>query len=90
MSCDSPERKGSSIMNNIDLIRPAGGPIERVMNDLKVAASRRLNKAYPEENGRTRWTRHGSTRHLWREDAFDEKVRYVLDGQGDVIERFPK
>ena len=76
--------------NHVHVILTAGGPIERVMNDLKTAASRRLNKAFPAEDGRTRWTRHGSTRYLWQEEALDEKVRYVLDGQGDVMERFPE
>jgi hypothetical protein len=55
----------------------------------KTAASRRLNKIYPDEDGRKRWTRHGSTRYLWTEEAVAEKVVYVLDGQGEPMERFP-
>ena len=68
--------------NHVHIVVTAGGPPERVMNDMKTAASRRLNKAYPGENGRTRWTRHGSTLYLWTEEAVAEKVRYVLDEQG--------
>src|SRR5438552_18576243 len=40
--------------NHVHVIVKADGPIERVMNDLKTAASRRLNKAFPDEEGRTR------------------------------------
>ncbi len=60
------------------------------MNDFKTAASRHLNKAYPAENGRTRWTRHGSTLYLWTEEAVAQKVHYVLDEQGEPMERYPE
>ena len=59
------------------------------MNDLKTAASRWLNKAFPTERNRTRWTRHGSTRYLWTEDEVAYKVDYVLNGQGEPLDRFP-
>ena len=75
---------------HVHVVVTAGGPPERVMNDIKTAASRRLNKAYPGENGRTRWTRHGSTRYLWTDDAVAEKVRYVLEEQGEPMERSPQ
>ncbi len=75
--------------NHIHIIATANGPPERVMNDFKTAASRCLNKAFPAEHGRTRWTRHGSTRYLWTEEAVAEKVRYVLDEQGEPMERYP-
>jgi hypothetical protein len=59
------------------------------MNDFKTAASRCLNKAFPDERDRTRWTRHGSTRYLWTEEAVADKVHYVLHEQGEPMERFP-
>ena len=59
------------------------------MNDIKSAASRRLNKAFPAEQQRCRWTRHGSTRYLWTEEAVAEKVHYVLHKQGELMEHFP-
>ena len=76
--------------NHIHVVLTASGAPERVMNDLKTAASRRLNKAFPDEHGRTRWTRHGSTRYLWTESAVAQKVRYVLDEQGDPMACFPE
>jgi REP element-mobilizing transposase RayT len=75
--------------NHVHLVVTADGPPERILNDFKSAASRRLNKAFPAERERTRWTRHGSTRYLWTEGVVAEKVRYVLDEQGEPMERFP-
>ena len=76
--------------NHVHVILSAAGTAERVMNDLKTAASRRLNKAFPDDSRRTRWARHGSTRYLWTEDEVAEKVRYVLEEQGDPMHRFPE
>jgi REP element-mobilizing transposase RayT len=75
--------------NHVHVVVTAEGPPERVMNDFKAAASRHLNRAFPAERDRTRWTRHGSTRYLWTEDALAEKVQYVLYEQGEPMERFP-
>jgi REP element-mobilizing transposase RayT len=76
--------------NHVHVVVTAPGEPERVMNDLKTAASRRLNKAFPAERDRTRWTRHGSTRYLWTEEAISEKVHYVVHGQGEPMARFPE
>jgi REP element-mobilizing transposase RayT len=76
--------------SHVHIVVTADGSPERVMNDFKAAASRRLNKAFPDEDGRTRWTRHGSTRYLWTEEAVAQKVGYVLDEQGEPMERYPE
>jgi len=75
--------------NHIHVVVSAGATPERVMNDLKTAASRRLNQAFPDERGRPRWARHGSTRYLWSEDEVAYKVDYVLNGQGEPMDRYP-
>ncbi|HYT94126.1 MAG TPA: transposase [Gemmataceae bacterium] len=93
--CEIARRKGWVLhavhvrSNHLHLIVTAEGSPERVLNDFKTAASRRLNKAFPAERDRARWTRHGSTRYLWTEEAVAEKVHYVLEGQGEPMERFP-
>ena len=93
--CEIARRKGWALhaahvrSNHVHIVATAQGPPERVMNDFKTAASRRLNKAFPGERNRRRWTRHGSTRYLWTEGAVAEKVHYVLDGQGEPLERYP-
>src|SRR6476620_8328800 len=54
--------------NHVHTVVRADKSVERVMNDFKAAASKQLNLAFPEEVGRKRWTRHGSTRYLWTEE----------------------
>jgi REP element-mobilizing transposase RayT len=93
--CEIARRKGWILhavhvrSNHVHVVVTATMSPERVMNDLKTAASRRLNKAFPDERERTRWTRHGSTRYLWTEAVVAEKVHYVLNSQGEPMERFP-
>jgi hypothetical protein len=55
---------------------------ERVMNDLKAWATRRLVEAGLRPQGSRIWVRHGSTRYLWSQEAADAACAYVLDGQG--------
>lgn len=61
---------------------------ERVMNDLKSFASRRLNDAGLDEPDHKRWARHGSTRWLWKREDVAAAIRYVVDGQGDAMAVF--
>lgn len=72
--------------NHIHIVITAlGKEVERVMNELKAAISRKMNRAYPTEASQTRWTRHGSTRYLWKEDGVAAAVHYVLHGQGEPM-----
>jgi REP element-mobilizing transposase RayT len=67
------------------VLTAAGVDIDRVMNDLKAAASFRLNRAYPVDRGRTYWTRHGSTRYVWNETQLAAAIDYVLNQQGEPM-----
>jgi hypothetical protein len=58
---------------------------ERVMNDLKSFASRRLNERGLDGRDRKRWARHGSTRWLWKREEVSAARQYVVDGQGDPM-----
>ena len=93
--CEIAQRKGWMLhaahvrSNHVHLVVTVEGTPERILNDFKTAVSRRLNKVFPAERDRTRWTRHGSTRYLWTEETVLEKVHYVLEGQGEPLERFP-
>src|SRR5271170_2995546 len=51
--------------NHVHVLVEAEARPERVMNDLKSYASRRLNQLGLDEADRKRWARHGSTRWLW-------------------------
>ncbi len=58
---------------------------EKIMNDFKSYASRALNNAGFENSDRKRWTRHGSTRYLWKNNDIENAIRYVLHEQGDPM-----
>jgi REP element-mobilizing transposase RayT len=61
---------------------------EKVMMDLKAWCSRRLREGCQETADQDRWTQHGSTRYLNDENSFHAAVNYVLDCQGDPMERY--
>lgn len=62
---------------------------ERMMNDFKAYASRALNRAGFDSPDRRRWTRHGSTRYIYDEKHLAAVINYVLNKQGDPMERWP-
>ena len=56
------------------------------MQAFKAYASRLLNA---HESARIRrWTRHGSTRYLWKTKDVEGAARYVVDGQGEPMAVF--
>ena len=55
---------------------------EQIMNTIKSYASRHLNKAKLDCNRVNRWTRHGSTRYLWKEAEVEATIQYVVNEQG--------
>jgi len=61
---------------------------ERIMNELKVYASRELNRLGCDEPGRRRWARHGSTRWLWKDEEAQRAIQYVVDEQGEPMALF--
>jgi len=73
--------------NHLHVVVAAADRPEKVMSDLKAWASRRLREAFGEEADRDRWTQHGSTRWLNDEAALASAIEYVLDHQGDPMER---
>ena len=75
--------------NHVHVVVRAGEMIERVLSAFKAAATRCLNKAYPQERSRKHWTRHGSTRYLMTDEQVAEKVTYTLDEQGEPMQRYP-
>jgi REP element-mobilizing transposase RayT len=54
----------------------------RVMSDMKARASRELTRTGFDGATRRRWTRHGSTLHLFSEASVVEKIDYTLNQQG--------
>jgi REP element-mobilizing transposase RayT len=65
-------------------------PPEKVMNDFKSYASRRLNNKRFDSCERKRWSRHGSTTYKWTTEEVVTAIDYVVNGQGDKLEVFEK
>jgi Transposase IS200 like len=67
------------------VLTASGADINRVMNDLKSAASFRLNRALPLDRARPYWARHGSTRYVWDDEQLGTVIDYVLNRQGEPM-----
>jgi hypothetical protein len=76
--------------NHVHVVIAADREPGRLMSDLKARASRDLTRAGFDDVKRKRWTRHGSTRYLFREDDVQEKIRYTLDEQGERMAWYAK
>ena len=61
---------------------------EKIMNDFKAYASRKLNQMAIDAPNRIRWARHGSTRYLWKQEDIEAAVHYVVYEQGEPMEVF--
>ncbi len=73
---------------HVHIVVYADAPPEKVMNDCKANASRRLTEAGLDDKVRRRWTRHGSTQYIWRANALVDVVDYVLHRQGEPMETY--
>jgi REP element-mobilizing transposase RayT len=72
---------------HVHMVVHAAVPPEKVMNDCKAYASRRLTEAGFDGKDAKRWSRHGSTKYIWDETYLHNAIRYTLHGQGDPMER---
>jgi REP element-mobilizing transposase RayT len=72
--------------NHVHVIVQGPTAPERMLNDFKSYASRRLSSQLGEERNLRRWTRHGSTRYLWDSDSVQSAVQYVLEEQGRTMQ----
>lgn len=62
----------------------------RIMSDMKARASRDLTDAGFDDRERRRWTRHGSTRHLFHMNGVEGAIKYSLDEQGERMAWYEK
>lgn len=73
--------------NHVHILVEAHATPEKVMGDLKSWMTRRLRERGVVVPGRTLWTEHGSTRHLFQQRYVDAAWNYVANGQGDELTR---
>jgi REP element-mobilizing transposase RayT len=71
--------------NHVHAVMSAEREPGRLESDLKARASRELNRAGVDAQEK-RWTRHGSTRHLFDAESVACAVSYTLDEQGEPME----
>lgn len=76
--------------NHVHIVIRAEREPGRLMSDLKARASRDLNRANLDPPNRKRWTRHGSTLHLFTPAKVNEKIRYTIDQQGHKMAWYEK
>jgi len=72
--------------NHVHIVVRGLADPDRMLNDFKAYATRRLKEAGFDRDRRHRWTEGGSTRFLWRAEKVPEAVRYVVDQQGEPME----
>ena len=68
--------------NHVHVVVQAEREPEKILGTLKAHASLRLTQTGRDEPGSRRWTRHGSTQYLWREQNVESAIDYVLERQG--------
>ena len=72
--------------NHVHLVVSAGATPDQVMTSLKARSTRRLREAGLVADSVRPWSRHGSTRYLWRGDQVETACSYVLDAQGGDLQ----
>lgn len=74
--------------NHIHFVVHALDPPEVIMNTVKAYASRHLNQLSLDDHRIKRWTRHGSTRYLWKDEEVESTITYVVHEQGEAMAVF--
>ena len=75
--------------NHVHAVISADRDPARLMSDLKSRASRDLTRAGFDDANRRRWTRHGSTLHLFTPQQVQLKIHYTLHQQGPPMSTYP-
>ncbi|MBT3375176.1 MAG: hypothetical protein HN742_31610 [Lentisphaerae bacterium] len=77
-------------ITHVHVVLRTRGNIDSVLAGLKGGASNALNREFPEDRGRKRWARHGSTRYLWRPEDVEAAIHYVVHEQGAPMSVYQK
>jgi REP element-mobilizing transposase RayT len=74
---------------HVHVVVTAEAKPERVLNDFKSYATRRLRESGRFAADDRIWSRHGSTRYLWNEGQVRSKIGYVVNAQGTPLNPLP-
>jgi REP element-mobilizing transposase RayT len=72
--------------NHVHIVVRANSDADKVMNDYKAYATRRLKEAGFDQNRKHLWTESGSQRFLWRSTDVVAAAKYVVEEQGEPME----
>ncbi len=75
--------------NHVHVVVSAPEAPERVMNDFKAYATRRMREAELIKADQRVWSRHGSTRYLWKPEDVAGACEYVALHQGEDLPQTP-
>jgi alanine--tRNA ligase len=75
--------------NHVHVVVSAGVEPEKLLNDLKSYATRRMVEAGMFPPDTKAWTRHGSTRYLWNADSITAACQYASEAQGADLNQAP-
>lgn len=76
---------GNIRTNHLHAVVSANTNPDKIANEFKAYATRRLREAKLVEPDKTIWSRGKSRRYLWKLKHVEIAVEYVLFGQGDEI-----
>ncbi|MGE3181234.1 MAG: alanine--tRNA ligase-related protein [Phycisphaerae bacterium] len=71
--------------NHVHVVVSAPDGPEKVMTDFKAYCTRRLGEAKAITDDAKVWSRHGSTRYLWKPEDIAAACRYVTEAQGGEL-----
>jgi hypothetical protein len=74
---------------HVHAVVAASATPEKVLNDLKAYATRRLRRERLTAADDRVWSGHGSTRYHWKDEQLAEAVDYVVNRQGAALEPYP-
>ena len=74
--------------NHLHAVVSANTNPEKIVNEFKAYATRRLRESNLVEKDKTIWARGKSRRYLWKPRHVEIAIEYVLFGQGDEIPDF--
>ena len=71
--------------NHVHAVVAAPDLPEKVLHALKSRATRQLRAVGMVTSAARLWSRHGSTKYLWKPHHVEQACRYVAEGQGDRL-----
>ena len=74
--------------NHVHTVVSAYVKPEPILQSFQAYATRKLRETGLLARNVKPWSRHGSTRYLWKEKHVDRAIDYVVNGQGDELPSF--